>query len=227
MSAPVSPLVVAQVIARNLIPIAGILFFGWNAGNILLLYLVDTLLALAVIFAGVARHFAPVPEDDGWAARINGEAGVVAAALVVMLVFAVPLGIPVVFMMNGLPNVRELLSDPGFRVGLAGQVITAFWSYVGLWRALRTATPEQLQLKRRFALVFLRWMVLVFLAFTVGPLLFGGHPLPFVIVYVAATIFAEVAPDRFLRVMPGGAEDAAPRAAITPRGSRSGRRRRG
>lgn len=224
---PLSPLVVAQVVARNLIPLAGILFLGWNAGNILLLYFVDTLLAMGVIFAGVARHFTPIAEDDGWASRINGEAGVVLAALFIMLIFAVPLGVPVIFMLDGFPNVRELLADPAFRIGLAGQVVTAFWSYVGLWRALRTATPEQLQLKRRFTLVFLRWMAVLFVAFSGATALFGGHAFPFVVVYVAVTIFAEVAPDRFLRLMPGGAEDAVPRPVVTRRGSRSARRRRG
>ena len=44
MSAPGASLVAAQVIARNIVPLAGIVFLGWNAQNVLIVYFADTLL---------------------------------------------------------------------------------------------------------------------------------------------------------------------------------------
>ena len=43
----------------------------------------------------------PPVEDDGWAARANGEVGAVAGALFLAAFISVPLGMPVVFMLAG------------------------------------------------------------------------------------------------------------------------------
>jgi hypothetical protein len=208
---PIPPHAIAQVVARNLVPLAGILLFGWSATSILLLYFVDTLLALAVILAGVLRHLSPVPEDDGWAARLNGEAGTVAGGLFAAAFLAVPLGVPLVFMLDGMPNLRQVFADPGFRAGLVGQVVAAGWSYLGLYRALRTATPNQLRLRQRFGLVLLRWLALLPVAYLGVGLAAGRHAaLLFVAVYTVLMIWSELMPDRFLRAMPGGEENLRP-----------------
>lgn len=226
MSAPLPATAIAQVIARNIVPLAGIVFLGWSARNVLIIYFVDTLLTMAVIFAGVLRKFAPPIENDGWAARLNGEAGMIGGGVFMMIVFAVPLGVPLLFMLGGDVNVRELLADSSLRAGLVWQCVAAMASYFELYRALRTATPEQLQLKRRFALVLLRWMALVMVAYLgVGFLAGRFAALIFVAIYVAVSIAAELAPDRFLRAMPGGAEDAS--LSGTPAAGRRDIRRRG
>jgi len=212
MPAPPSPLAVADAASRNLVPLAGILFFGWSAANILLLYFLDTLLAMAVMFAGLARSFMPPPKDDGVAARVNAEFGCVAVALFLAAFMAVPLGMPllILFMASGV-SWSSVFDDPMFRSGLVLQAIAAFWSGAGLYRALRTHTPEELRLKRRFALVFLRWLAVLMVWYLGVGFLFGRFAsVVFVAVYVAATIVIEVAPDRFLRAMPGGAEEADP-----------------
>ena len=219
MSAPLPATAIAQVIARNIVPLAGIVFLGWSARNVLVIYFVDTMLTMAVIFAGVLRKFAPPIENDGWAARINGEAGMIGGGAFIMFVVAFPLGLPLLFMLGGDLDVRELLADPGLRAGLAWQCVAAIGSYVGLYRALRTATPEQLQLKRRFALVLLRWIALVMVAYLgVGFLAGRFAAVIFVAIYIGVSMAAELAPDRFLRAMPGGANDAAPlqRAEAAP-----------
>jgi hypothetical protein len=212
MATPPNPLAIADAVVRNVVPLAGIMFFGWSAANVLILYFVDTMLAIAVIFAGLMRHLMPPPKDDGWAARINAEVGYVGGALVIIVVFMVPLGVPLVFMLAGSDvDWRDIIADPAFRSGLVLQAIVAFWSCRTLYRALQTHTPEQLRIKRQFTLVFLRWMAVIMstymgIAFLLGRL----APLFFVAVYTAATIWIEVAPDRFLRAMPRGAEDADP-----------------
>jgi hypothetical protein len=212
MAAPLPPLAIANAIARNLVPLGGILFLGWSAANVLILYFVDTLLAMAVMFAGLMRHFLPPPTDEGWAARANAEVGYVGAALFICAFLAVPLGVPLIFMLIG-SNVawRELLSDPAFRSGLVLQAIAAFWSCWNLYQALQTHTPEELRLKRQFALVFLRWMAVIMVTYVGVGFIFGRYAaFFFVAIYSAATIMIDVAPDRFLRAMPGGAEDADP-----------------
>jgi hypothetical protein len=212
-----TPLVAAKAVARNIVPLAGIVFLGWNALAVLVLYLVDTILSIAVLFAGVLRKFAPPVENDGWAARMNGEAGMLGGGVFVALVIAVPLGIPLLFMAGDGSAWRTLLDDPAFRVGVVSQAIAAFWSYVGLWRALRVATVEELGLKRRFNLVMLRWAALVIVAYTGLGMLFGRfNALFFVALYVVVSVAAEIAPDRLLRVVPGIADEPKPTPQSPP-----------
>lgn len=198
-------------------PLGGILFLDWSAANLLILYLVDTLLAMAVMFAGLMRHFLPPPTDEGWAARANAEVGYVGAALFICAFLAGPLGVPLIFMLMGSDVAwRELLSDPAFRAGLVLQAIAAFWSCRDLYRALQTHTPEELRLKRQFAFVFLRWMVVIMVTYLgIGFFLGRYAAFFFVAIYTAATIMIDVAPDRFLRAMPGGEEDADPLPGIS------------
>ena len=133
MAVPFNPLSLAQVVARNIVPIAGILFFRWSATSVLTLYLIDTLLMMSVLFAGVARWFAPPPKDDGWAAEANGEVGNVGFALLISAFIAVPLGIPLIFMTGGdLAGLKATFFDASFRTGVLVQAAAAFWSWLGL-----------------------------------------------------------------------------------------------
>ena len=52
---------------------------------------------------------------------------------------------------------------------------------------------------RRMLFVFVRWLAVVMATYVAV----AGYLL--VVVYIGVSIFAEIAPDRFLRVMPGGA----------------------
>ena len=103
---------------------------------------------MAVIFAGTLRKFAPPIEDDGWAARVNGEVGMVGGGVFLALCLASPLGMPIMFMLGWQVDWQALLADPQLRIGLLWQCVAAYWSYVGLYHALRTATPEQLPVQR-------------------------------------------------------------------------------
>jgi ABC-type maltose transport system permease subunit len=83
------------------------------------------------------------------------------------------------------------------------------WSYIDLRRALKTYSREQLQLKRRFAFVFMRWIAVLIACYFVLDFLGGDLAVYLlVVVYIGASIFAEIAPERFLEVMPGGADMA-------------------
>jgi hypothetical protein len=230
MRVATTPVEIANTVARNIVPLAGILFFEWSAAAVLVLYFADTIFAIAVMFAGLIRYFMPPVEGDGWAARANSEVAVVACALFTAAVFAVPLGIPVFIVLASTDTTfTSLAADPAFRAGLVMQAIAAIWSGAGLYRALRTHTPDDLRLKRRFALVFLRWVAVLMIAYTGVVFLFGGSfaPFVFVAVYVAASIFIDIAPDKFLSAFPGDARNAtSPSAPAAPAAASPGKRRK-
>jgi len=214
-----NPIAIGQIVARNVVPIVGVIAFGWSAVNVLLLYFVDTMLSMGVMFAGLASYFTRQASEDGVAARINGEAGAIAVAVILCLFIAVPLGMPLVFVgaMSHWEGFTALWRDQSLLAGIAWQVVAAVWSYWALWQELRYRTPEEVRLKRRFALVMLRWFVIIVAVYLPIGFLFGRF-LPFVLVvlYAGTTIFVEIAPDRFLRMMPGGAEDADPLPGSAP-----------
>jgi Family of unknown function (DUF6498) len=210
MNGVASPFVIAQVVIRNAVPLVGILFFHWSAGNVLILYLLDTVLSMAVIIAGLASSFSPPPEGEGAAGWINAEFGYVAAGLFTAAFLAIPLGAPVGIMLAASEfSFRDAFHDHSLRIGALIQAALALWSYIGLYRALRTHSPIELRLRSRFALVLMRWVVVIMATYLVLDILPPGEfvLLLLVIAYIAGSIAAEVAPDRFLRAMPGGEDN--------------------
>ena len=214
-----NPLAIGQIVARNVVPVVGIVAFGWPAFNVLLLYFVDTMFSFGVMFAGLGWWFGRETVEKGVASRLNAEVGAIGVAVFLCAFMAVPLGMPLVFVgaMSGFEGFPALWSDHSLLAGIAWQAVAAIWSYAELWRALHEQSPEQLKLKRRFALVFLRWIVVIAAVYLPLGFLFGRFfPFVLVVLYVGTTIFVEIAPDRFLRMMPGGAEDADPPPGSTP-----------
>ena len=66
----------------------------------------------------------------------------------------------------------------------------------------------------------LRWIVLLFVAYFGVGFWFGAwSAFVFVAVYAGVSIVIDIAPDRFLRAMPGGAEDADPLPDEGPKAS--------
>ena len=209
----IDPIAIGQVVARNLVPVVGILVLDWSASTVLLLYFVDTMLSIGVIFAGLMSWFGRGSVEDRWASRLNAEVGYVAGAAFLVAFIAVPLGMPLVFVgaLAGWNDVKAIVADPALQAGIAWQVVAAVWSYAGLWRELHHRSPEELRVKRRFTLLFLRWVVILLAVYSPIGWLFGRFlPHLLVALYAGASIVVEIAPDRFLRAMPGGAEDADP-----------------
>ena len=198
---------IAQIVARNIVPLVGIIFFHWSAPNVLILYLLDTLLSMAVMFAGVAKSFDTAPVE-GIAARVKAEVTYVLAAALATGIIAIPVGMPVgIALAMSDFSWTFALRDTSLRNGLLVQIALSLWSYIDLRRALAAHSREQLQLKRRFAFVFVRWLAVLMACYVLLDFL-GGELAVYVlvVVYIAASIFAEAAPVRFLEVMPGGAE---------------------
>src|SRR3954470_16227814 len=120
-----NPLAIAQTVARNATPLAGILFLGWPAGNVLLLYFWDTLLSMAVIFAGMLS--VSIRNEKRMGETINGQVGAIGMSVGLAAFMAVPLGVPLIFVLapSGF-HWRDAIGDQGFRIGLVTQAITAF-----------------------------------------------------------------------------------------------------
>ena len=208
---------IASLVARNAVPLAGLLFFHWSAANLLILYFVDTLLAIAVIVAGFLYSASPVEEMRGFSERLATIVSYAAGAGFVTLIMAIPLGMPVLILVFGVNDASftGMLADRGFQAGLGLQAIASLVSFRDLATALRTYTPEELGLKRRFALVFLRWVATIGAAYLPFTYLFGAYaPLVLIVVYIGVTIVAEIMPDRFIAAF--GGPGAGPRPAAEP-----------
>ena len=224
MSAPstphptlLTPIDVVNIVTRNLVPIGGVLLFHWSAPNLLILYFADTLLSMAVLFGGLLYHFSPIDPEEGLADRFNRVGGYTMGALVITLIFAIPLGMPVAILVFGAGghSLRAMLDDNGFAVGLAMQAAASLISLRALIAALRDHTPEELRLKRRFAILFLRWVCVIALAMTPFVVMFGRFgALLLVVAYAALTIFTEINPTRFLAIM-GEKDDPQSEASST------------
>ena len=206
------PLVIAQIVARNIVPLAGVLFLGWHATSVLLLYFLDTMLAIAVIIAGLMSALPKYAPN----VKAVGPARAIAATLVLCVFLAVPLGVPVFIMVFGAGNAtwHEIFADPGFQTGAVMQAAAAIWAYRDFTKELRDRSPEELRVKRRFALVFLRWVGVLMVMYTSIGMYF---PVVVIAAYIAITIWEEVAPDHFLSAA-GDREDLDPAAAGTTPG---------
>lgn len=206
--APVGPGLIFDVVLRNIVPVCGMLFLGWPPGNLILLYFADTMLSLCMMIAALMFFFIPVSDAEGIGARLNALVGPFAGAALTTLILAVPLGIPVIFMLADTGfSLLKTLSDPGFQAALGAQFFASIMTFRTLYGLLRTHTPEQIDLKKRFGLIFVRWFGLIMITFTGLPQMFGAiGPYLLVIVYAGLTIWSELLPDRFLKAMPGGAD---------------------
>jgi hypothetical protein len=197
----VAPADVTSIVCRNLVPVAGVLLLGWSAPNLLALYYVDTLFALAALLLLVMAHVTGF--DGRGAARVSaglwarGAAGAVLGALVI----GVALGVPLFMVLAEYRwSPTAALVDSGFATGLAIQAMVSAWQFVQAHRELDVRTDDVRVLKRRTGFLFARWMALLIAAMTglpgvLGPRI-GGFLL--VAVYAGASVYFERFPDRGL-----------------------------
>lgn len=201
----VSPPAIASLIARNLVPVAGVLFLGWSAANLLVLYYVDTILDFAVVVLLVARHVTGMgkPNEPGrqleaqlWDWIRAGLGALLGAGLICL-----PLGVPLFMLLAQFDwSVSAALADRSFVTGLALQVAGSAASCVQAHRGLLARDDDERVLKHRAAFIVARWLVVIIAALTglfglLGPWI-GGTLI--VLVYAAATVYFELRPDRAL-----------------------------
>ena len=203
----------AQIVARNVVPLVGILHDGWSPGNVMLLYLWDTMLSLGVVFAGIAQSMMTGSEKANQT-RLQVALTPIVVAMLLCAVFVVPLGMPIFIALAASDfKLGAALHDRSLWIGVLVQCAIAAWSYRTLFRALRTHTPGELRLKQRFGLVLMRWVAVLAACYFL--LQFGAGRLVLIAIvaaYAVASIVAEVAPDLLLRGTPADEPELSPDA---------------
>lgn len=183
---------------RAVVPVIGILAFGLDARQVLLLYAIDTLLALATAFGLLAWQFLPVHAEDRptLSEKINGVGGALAIGLFVGSVTMVAASVPLWFGFQfSLDALRDVAAVPGFQQAALAQLATSGLSFI--LQALRESPGEAARRRHRarFAFALGRWLVLYFVAAA----LFGQSspwaPFVLVVLYGAITVVAEAMPE--------------------------------
>ena len=183
------------VFARNLIPVAGIYFFGWSAALAVFNYWFDGLTALAAIVAAlIPRALRESPPKSGSpSSPLNILRGVVTWIFLVGIV-----GLPYWIVLIPL---HDLLLNPDLRRQIANS--PALWFTFGslaaghVWKALRSGydAMSDNQLKQR-----VRWDVYILVLRAVAMFVMAAHGLAFILVPLMALLltYFELWPERVL-----------------------------
>ncbi len=189
---------VVFVILRNLIPILGILFLGWSAQNLIVLYFADTLGAMWALVTGLALNFPEAQLATTLWGRVKNFGMMLFVGGFLIAFMAIPLGMPLlIYLMMVQWSWQSALADNDFVFGLLLIVALAF---VGMFRQaqeIARLTPEHSNVKFDFSILMTRWVIILLLiyllAFFLGP--WGAYLL--VLGYAGATVASEIFPERF------------------------------
>jgi len=226
-----NPLPFAHVVnvgARALVPVLGVIAFDWPAANLAIVYFADTMASIyAVSIAAAGRLFWFDGEDGtAWWQRAGYGMQVGLTGLIIVAVVAIPLGVSLVLILAQLRfDWDGARHDRMLWIAVGAQFAGALTLLLNEYARLQADPQVDLVIKRRFGLVFLRWIVVVMIGYSglgvLGPWLFGAL---IVATYAFATIVMELAPGRMLHAF--GAADLDPRDAAAAPAARARRRRR-
>lgn len=186
------------VILRNLIPIIGILFLGWSAQNLIVLYFADTLGAMWALISALALNFPEAKAATTFFARAQAMVGMILVAGFLVAFIAIPLGMPLfIYAMVVDWDWRAALNDQEFIYGIISIAVLAFVGMLRHYQVIARLTPENANVKREFGILMTRWVIVLLLIYFVGFLLgeYGAYVM--VIGYAAATVASEIFPERF------------------------------
>jgi hypothetical protein len=182
-------------LARNLIPVVGIYFFGWSAALTVFNYWFDGLTALAAIIAALI----PRALRESQPKSANSMPGLnIVRGLVTWIFLLGIVGLPYWIVLIPL---HDLLLSPDLRRQIAHS--PALWFTFGslaaghLWKALRMGydTMPEKQLKQR-----VRWDVYLLVLRAVAMFIMAAHGLAFILVPLLALLLSyfEIWPERVL-----------------------------
>jgi hypothetical protein len=183
------------VLARNLIPVAGIFFFAWSATLTVFNYWFDGLTALAAILAALVPR---ALRDSQRKSDSQLFVMKLARGLVTWIVLLGVVGLPYWIVLIPL---HDLLLGPDLRRQIAHT--PALWFTFGslaaghLWKALRMGydTMPEKQLKQR-----VRWDVYLLVLRALAMFIMAAHGLAFILVPLLALLLSyfEIWPERVL-----------------------------
>jgi hypothetical protein len=203
MDTVATPLQVASLIARNLVPVAGVLFLGWSAPDLLVLYFVDTVLSIASLLLLVAVYLTgigPVKRARPFGGGMDW-VKVAAVSLLGGVLIGLPFGVPMYILLADFGwSPVAAFSNQSFVYGLAVQAFISGMDCIRAYRELAGRDDVNQLLKRRTGFVFARWMVVLIAAMTGLPGMFGPRfgGIVVLLVYAGATVYFEIFPERAL-----------------------------
>jgi hypothetical protein len=200
---------VAAVVVRNLVPIAGVLFLHWSAGNLLIVYFADTLASFFAVSVLAAGRLSTIEKQDGpaWYRRLStGLQLAGSGAILTVIIGLVPFGF-LAFMLFMQDFVWQFaLHDRDLWIGVGAQFCAAVTMLLREYRRIEAATDADRIIRARFGLVFMRWVAVCVVFFGAAELLQpqrGGmlaalFGFVLVLAYAITTIFMELQPQRLL-----------------------------
>lgn len=192
---------IAEVVIRNMIGIMGVLFLGWPAQTLIVLYFFDTIGAMMSIFAALMFSWLDKP-DSPFFDRLYNLASSLALAALLAVFIAIPIGMPVfILAMSSSWSFKQALNEPGFVLGVLGilgmaLLGTLYWSM----RIDVEGQRGERALKREFTLVFGRWFFMIFAVYTPLVIFVTLAPIILVIVYAVVSVYTELYPERFEKI---------------------------
>jgi hypothetical protein len=183
--------------------LVGTLFLGWSASALVILYFADTLAGMWAVFAAVGFKLSNVdPREGVWAVAEGALSGIAVATFLVAVV-AVPLGIPLVFVLGSSGAVwRQAWADPTLSAGLGVIALTGLGGAVRHIFALAEGRAGDATVKQAFARLMTRWLLVLAAIYALGGLLGRLGLYVVVVVYAVASAWSELAPERFARLVP-------------------------
>lgn len=189
------------VIARNIIPVLGVLFLGWSAINLVILYFFDTLGGMWALIAALLTQFFGGWTTLPWTQRLTNLLWVFGLSLFLVAFFAIPLGMPVfILLMMHQWDWHTAWNDRGFLFGLVSIVLLSLTGMLRYALRFQQTPADEKWTRKTFGLLFLRWVAMIFLIYILAGMLLPFTPILLVIAYAALTVASELYPDRFLAV---------------------------
>ena len=155
------------------------------------------------VFAAVGFKLSNVDPREGVGAVLEGTLTGIAVATFLVAVIAVPLGIPLVFVLGSSGAVwRQVWADPTLTAGLGVIALTGLGGAVRHVFALAEGRAGDATVKQAFAILMTRWLLVLAAIYALGALL-GRLGLYVVVgVYAVASAWSDLAPERFARLIP-------------------------
>lgn len=195
----------ATLLLRTVVPVAGVLFLGQDVKRLATLYVVDTWLALTMVFGLLGVHFmhersAPSTSFERITTWASG--WLLGGALATF--FMAVAGLPLFFFVR---DWRVLFADTTFLALLASHITASLIAFAREAAVMRGESDHALRLRHRFEMIFVRWLAVFVVLLMVAPILVRFWPAApaflLVLTYSAFTLFAELMPERLRRTLFG------------------------
>ena len=172
---------IAGIVARNVVPVAGMVAYGWRAAPLVALYYVDTMVSIASVFTLLFMYGKDMPFDR---TRPKDIAAIALSIAILTAVFGFVFGMPLLFV----GAIEDLALDEPLQAALLVQLLFACFAFLTMSAELRRSSDPEKLIKMRWAYISIRWAA-VFGACTFIP----WAPV-LVVTYVVASIWLEVRP---------------------------------